>query len=96
MAVDNWLGQLYFYYARRMHDVSYRNSHNHINRGALYIMGNGENFKIIPKEIYFYKANQPTSFSWIKVSCEKEEIVVQIDKTSLKVIIILLPEIAHF
>ena len=67
-----------------MHDVSYRNSHNHINRGALYIMGNGENFKIIPKEIYFYKANQPTSFSWIKVSCEKEEIGVQIDETSLK------------
>ena len=59
-------------------------------------MGNGDNLKIIPKEIYFYKANQPTSFSWIKVSCEKEEIVVQIDKTSLKVIIILLPEIAHF
>ena len=59
-------------------------------------MENGENFQIIPKETYFYKANQPSSFSWIKVSCEKEEIVVQIDKTSLKVIIILLPEIAHF
>ena len=46
----------------RAPDASYRNSHNHINRGALYIMGNGENFKIIPKETYFYKANQPKYF----------------------------------
>ena len=36
------------------------------------------------KYLYFYKANQPTSFSWIKVSCEKEEIGVQIDETSPK------------
>ena len=32
------------------------------NKGALYIMGNGENFKIIPKKIYIYKANQPKYF----------------------------------
>ena len=68
MAVDNWLGQLYFYYARRMHDVSYRNSHNHINRGALYIMGNGENFKIIPKEILILLQSKPAYFFFLDKS----------------------------
>ena len=51
-----------------MHDVSYRNSHNHINRGALYIMGNGENFKIIPKEILILLQSKPAYFFFLDKS----------------------------